>query len=289
LKLNQRGHSIKETKKAFSLLRLAGFKIHAHLMPNLYGSNLKQDIKDFTNLWDVDYYPDELKIYPTSIIPNTQLEILYKTGDYKPYSQEDLLKYFTKTLPNTPRSVRLTRIVRDIPSNEIVAGNKATNFRQIAENHIEELGLKIEDIRSREIRDEEVNWEDLKKEIIKYETSVSTEYFISYITKDDDKICGFLRLSIPKKSLSKNHFIEELKDCAIIREIHVYGTLVSIGEESEGEAQHLGLGKHLIEISEEITKREGYQKLAVISAIGTREYYKKRGFTKDNLYMKKNI
>jgi elongator complex protein 3 len=289
LDLNQRGHTIKETKEAFRLLRLAGFKIHAHLMPNLYGSNLKQDIKDFSNLWTKDYYPDELKIYPTSIIPNTQLETLYKSGDYKPYSKKDLLKYFSKTLPNTPKFVRLTRIIRDIPSNEIVAGNKATNFRQIAENHIEKLGLEIKDIRSREIRDEDINWNDIKEEIIQYKTFVSTEYFISYITKKDDKICGFLRLSIPQKRLSKNNFIKELQNSAIIREVHVYGTLVNIGDESDGEAQHLGLGKQLIEKSEEIAKKEGFQKLSVISAIGTREYYKKRGFEKKQLYMKKNI
>jgi elongator complex protein 3 len=258
-------------------------------MPNLYGSNLKQDIKDFSNLWTKDYYPDELKIYPTSIIPNTQLETLYKSGDYKPYSKKDLLKYFSKTLPNTPKFVRLTRIIRDIPSNEIVAGNKATNFRQIAENHIEKLGLEIKDIRSREIRDEDINWNDIKEEIIQYKTFVSTEYFISYITKKDDKICGFLRLSIPQKRLSKNNFIKELQNSAIIREVHVYGTLVNIGDESDGEAQHLGLGKQLIEKSEEIAKKEGFQKLSVISAIGTREYYKKRGFEKKQLYMKKNI
>jgi elongator complex protein 3 len=258
-------------------------------MPNLYGSNIKQDIKDFKNLWSKDYSPDELKIYPTSIIPNTRLNELYKEGKYNPYSTPELMEYFTKTLPQTPRFVRLTRIIRDIPSDEIVAGNKATNFRQIAEKRIKEKGLKIEDIRSREIRDEEISLDDIREEIIKYWTSVSTEYFISYVTKEDDKLCGFLRLSIPKKDLSKNHFIEELRDCAIIRELHVYGTLVSIGDDSEGEAQHLGLGKKLIEKSEKVTKREGYDKLSVISAIGTREYYEKRGFNRGDLYMQKSI
>jgi elongator complex protein 3 len=289
LEMNQRGHSVEQTKQAFKILRLAGFKIHAHLMPNLYGSSIKQDIHDFNELWTKDYYPDELKIYPTSIIPNTRLNELYKEGKYEPYTTQELMGYFTKTLPHTPRFVRLTRIIRDIPSDEIVAGNKATNFRQIAENKIEEKGLHIEDIRSREIRDEEIGWNDIKEEVIKYQTSVSTEFFISYITKEDDKICGFLRLSIPKKELSKDHFIDELKDCAIIREVHVYGTLVSIGDESKGEAQHLGLGKKLIEKSEEISKREGCEKLSVISAIGTREYYEKRGFKRGVLYMRKPL
>jgi elongator complex protein 3 len=289
LKLNKRGHTIKETKEAFKVLRLAGFKIHAHIMPNLYGSNVKKDIEDYKKLWTKNYYPDELKIYPTSILPNTELEELYQEGKYYPYSKQELLEYFVNTLPTTPRFVRLTRIIRDIPSDEIVAGNKKTNFRQIAEKRIKELGLKVEDIRSREIKDEKITWNDIEEEIIKYKTSVSTEYFISYITKKDGKICGFLRLSLPKKKLSKKHFIDELKNCAIIREVHVYGTLVNIGKESKGEAQHLGLGKKLIKEAEKISKEEGFKRISVISAIGTRKYYEKRGFERNELYMNKYL
>ena len=285
LGLNKRGHRIKETKRAFQLLRLVGFKIHAHIMPNLYGSNLENDIKDFRKLWGKKYSPDELKIYPTSIIENTELDKLYKENRYRPYSKDDLLEYFVKTLPHTPRFVRLTRIVRDIPSNEIVAGNKATNFRQIANKEIKNLGLKVEDIRSREIRDEVVSWENLEEEIIKYNTSVSTEFFISYKTKGTDRICGFLRLSLPKKK----NFIKELDNSSIIREVHVYGTLVDIGLDSSGEAQHLGLGKKLIERSEEISKENGFNTISVISAIGTRKYYEKRGFVQNELYMNKTL
>jgi elongator complex protein 3 len=289
LELNKRGHGVKDTKEAFRLLRTAGFKIHAHIMPNLYGSNLKRDIKDYRKLWSKDYSPDELKIYPTSILPDTELFELYNKGDYKPYTENELLEYFTKTLPHTPRYVRLTRIIRDIPSDEIVAGNKATNFRQIAEQRIEELGLKIEDIRSREIKDEEISWDDIEEEILTYKTSISTEYFISYKTKVDDKICGFLRLSIPKKGVSKNNFIEELRDSSIIREVHVYGTSVNIGEDSEGQPQHLGLGKELIKRAEEISKENGFKRISVISAIGTRKYYEKRGFERGELYMNKAL
>lgn len=289
LELNRRGHTIKESKQAFRLLRLAGFKIHAHIMPNLYGSTVKQDILDYKKLWSKEFYPDELKVYPTSIIPNTQLEELYNEGEYTPYSKNDLLQYFTHSLPTTPKFVRLTRIVRDIPADEIVAGNKASNFRQIAQQEIERLGLTVEDIRSREIKGEKITWDRIEEEVIQYRTSVSTEFFISYVTKGDNRICGFLRLSIPKKSLSKKNFIEELQDCAIIREVHVYGTLVDIGKSSKGEAQHLGLGKRLIERSEEISKGNGFNKLSVISAIGTREYYEKRWFKRGELYMGKKL
>jgi len=285
LKLNKRGHTIKETKKAFQLLRLAGFKIHAHIMPNLYCSNLKKDIRDYKKLWTRDYYPDELKIYPTSIIENTELDKLYREGKFKPYTKNQLLEYFVNTLPTTPRFVRLTRIIRDIPSNEIVAGNKATNFRQIANKEIDRLGLKIEDIRSREIRDEQIGWDDIEEEIVKYKTSVSTEFFISYRTKDTDRICGFLRLSLPKKRT----FIKELENSSIIREVHVYGSLVNIGDGSSGEAQHLGLGKELIKRAERISMENGFSIISVISAIGTRKYYKMREFKDGDLYMRKDI
>ncbi len=285
LKLNQRGHGVKESKKAFELLRLAGFKIHVHWMPNLYGSTVKRDIKDFKKLWKKDFKPDELKIYPTSIIRNTILEKYYKSQKYLPYTYQELLNLFVSILPQTPRYCRLTRIVRDIPSNEIISGNLTTNFRQIGEKEIEKRGKHIQDIRSREIKNEHVSWDDLELEIIKYKTSISKEYFISYKTKDTDKICSFLRLSIPLKET----YIDELKNSSIIREVHVYGSVVNIGKDSSGESQHLGLGKKMIEIAEDISKKQGYKNISVISAIGTTEYYEKRGFKKDTLYMSKSI
>ncbi len=285
LKLNMRGHGVKESKNAFELLRLAGFKIHAHWMPNLYGSNVKKDISDYKRLWERDFRPDELKIYPTSIIRNTVLEKYFNEGKYSPYSKEELLELFVNILPLTPRYTRLTRIVRDIPSEEIISGNRSTNFRQIAEKEIERLGKKIQDIRSREIRNESVTWDNLELEVIKYDTSVSKEFFISYKTKDTDRICSFLRLSIPKKDT----YIEELKDSAIIREVHVYGNVVNIGKESKGESQHLGLGKKMIKIAEDVSKENGFNKISVISAIGTREYYHKRGFKNTSLYMIKPL
>jgi elongator complex protein 3 len=285
LELNRRGHSIKETKNAFELLRQAGYKIHAHWMPNLYGSDVKKDIKDYKKLWSKEYHPDELKIYPTSIIPNTVLERYYREGKYKPYTKKELLEVFTNILPNTPRYCRLTRIIRDIPSNEIVDGNKYTNFRQIAEEEIKRKGKKIQDIRNREIKREKVSLEDIELEIIKYNTTISKEHFISYITKDTDKICSFLRLSLPIKET----YIEELKDSAIIREVHVYGSVVNIGKESSGESQHLGLGKKMIQIAEDISKKNRYRNISVISAVGTKEYYRNRGFKDTGLYMSKTL
>ncbi len=280
LSLNHRGHSTKETERAFQLLRLSGFKIHAHWMPNLYGSTVKKDIKDYSKLFTKKYSPDELKIYPTSIIPNTPLAQHFKNKKYKPYTKEQLLTLFVNILPKTPKYVRLTRIIRDIPSNEILDGNKYTNFRQIAEEEIKREKKKIEDIRSREIKDRQISFNDLKLEVIKYKTTVSTEYFISYVTKDTDQICSFLRLSLP----TQKSFIKEIEGNAMIREVHVYGSLVNIGRDSTGESQHLGLGTKMIDVAKGICAREGYVGLSVISAIGTKGYYRARGFEDGVLY-----
>jgi elongator complex protein 3 len=287
VKANKLGRDNKQVANAFRILRTAGFKIHAHWMPNLYKSSVKKDIKDYKKLWTKPYSPDELKVYPTSIVPNTYLNYLYSQNKYRPYTESELMKVLVNTLPYTPRYCRLTRIIRDIPSDEIVDGNKKTNFRQLAEEEIKAKGLKIQDIRAREIRNEKVSMEDFEIEELKYETTISNEYFISCKTKDTDKICGFLRLSLPK--YPEDNFINELKNTAIIREIHVYGNVVGISKDSNGESQHLGLGKKLIERSEEISKEKGFNQISVISAIGTREYYRKRGFEMKDLYMIKDI
>ncbi len=287
LDLNKRGHDVAATRRAVKLLRQAGFKIHAHWMPNLYGSSVEIDKGDYDILFnDLDFKPDELKIYPCSLIESAELMQYYQRGEWKPYSEPELLDILTYCLTHTPPFCRLTRVIRDIPSTDIVVGNKKTNFREIAEKKLTELGEKSSDIRAREIRKQEVSAEDLELNLVKYETSVSHEIFLQYIVKESgkppeqSKIAAFLRLSIP----TVPNFIDELKDGAIIREIHVYGQTVGIGKKTEGKAQHLGLGQKLIDEAVKLTKEAGLRKLAVISAIGTREYYRKRGFTKGSLY-----
>lgn len=289
LKMNKRGHDSKKTKNAFALLRLGGFKIHAHWMPNLYGSNITKDIQDYKRLWKKSFCPDELKIYPTSIIKNTDLYELYQEKKYRPYSQKELVQILISTIPKTPRYARLTRIIRDIPSTNIEAGNKTTNLRQIVEQKIHQQGKKLTDIRSREIKLRNVKIEHIDLEIIQYKTSVGTEYFLSYLTKKDDKIIGFLRLFHPIKSLSKKNYFKELQNCAIIREVHVYGQVVGIGNYLPGRVQHLGLGTKLIQKACELSKNKNWRKIAVISAIGTREYYRKRGFYDEGLYVIKKL
>lgn len=289
MEMNKRGHGRKETENAIRLLRLGGFKVHAHWMPNLYGSTVENDIQDYKRLWEKQIRPDELKVYPTSIISNTGLFDLYKRGEYHPYTYEELLRVMTEIMPLTPRYCRLTRIVRDIPSTDIVAGNKLTNFRQIAELELDRTEKRCQCIRCREIKGKSISVDDLELEKIEYSTLVGKEIFISYKTRSGDKIIGFLRLSLPKKSLIKHHFIEELKDSAMIREVHVYGSVVDVGIKHSQKSQHLGIGTKLVKLAEKLASEDKYHKISVISAIGTREYYKKLGFELGQLYMAKNI
>jgi len=281
---NNRGHDVAATRRAVKLLRQAGFKIHAHWMANLYGSSVEKDKADYLALFsDEDFKPDELKIYPCSLIESAELMQYYKKGLWKPYSYEELLDILTFCLLHTPEYTRLTRVIRDIPSTDIVVGNKKTNFRQIAEQALEKAHLSSQDIRAREIRGEKFDASTLQLSEASYQTAVGTEIFLQYTALNDikeTKLLAFLRLSLPKEK----SFITELSDSAVIREVHVYGETVGVGLRGGKRAQHLGLGTLLMQRAVELARKSGYTKLQVISAIGTREYYRKKGFSDGKLY-----
>jgi len=309
LEQNKRGHTVAATRRAVNLLRQAGFKIHAHWMPNLYGSSPSLDKQDYKKLFeDPDFKPDELKIYPCSLIESAELMQYYQDGRWSPYTEPELLDVLTYCLTHTPPYCRLTRVIRDIPSTDIVAGNKKTNFREIAERELLEIGEKSQDIRAREIRGQKIDESMLKLEEIHYPTSVSNEVFLQFVVEapspgasksatalrpsarlrlataplqsDTPRLAAFLRLSLP----TATNVFSELRDCAIIREVHVYGQSVEIGQRQSGKAQHLGLGTKLIQAAKDMALKQGFSKLAVISAIGTREYYRQRGFQDEELY-----
>ncbi len=278
LRLNKRGHDVAKTEHAIDLLRQAGFKILAHWMPNLYGSSSERDKEDFLRLFtNTSIKPDELKIYPCSLIESAELMKYHKDGLWNPYTEKELMDVVSFALQNTPRYCRLNRVIRDIPSTDIVVGNKKTNFRQLAEQHSN--NVKLLEIRSREVKDKVLTREELCLKETVYETAVSSEYFLEFVDSYDT-LAGFMRLSLPKVP----NFVSDLADCAIIREIHVYGRSVEIGKKRKGSSQHQGLGTELIDRSMEIAKDHGFSKLAVISSVGTRAYYSKRGFHTKGLY-----
>ncbi len=280
LRLNRRGHTVAATRRAVRLLRLAGFKIHAHWMPNLYGSNPALDIADYETLFgDDDFKPDELKIYPCSLIDSAELMARYQDGSWQPYTHDELLHVLVECFKRTPEYCRLTRVIRDIPSTDIVTGNHLTNFRQIVEQQLARAGLHSRDIRAREIRHQDIHIDQLTLDELVYTTQSSREIFLQFITPER-QIAGFLRLSLPTAAA----ITAELEEAAMIREVHVYGQALGLGEAALGKAQHAGLGTRLIERAAEIARKAGYARLAVISAVGTRAYYRARGFEDTLLY-----
>ena len=287
LDLNKRGHDVAATRRAVTLLRKAGFKIHAHWMPNLYGSSPREDLADYEKLFgDADFRPDELKIYPCSLIESAELMQQYQTGEWRPYTHDELLNLLVECFRRTPEYSRLTRVIRDIPGTDIVDGNKVTNFRQLVERELERRGERSADIRAREIGTKQVSGDDLRLDTVRYTSSIGEEIFLQYITADRD-IAGFLRLSLPDKA--EEALLDELCGAAMIREVHVYGLALGIGSALAGRAQHLGLGTSLIEKAATIAAARGFRRLAVISSIGTREYYRKRGFADGELYQLRDL
>jgi elongator complex protein 3 len=289
LRKNRRGHTVAATRRAVKLLRQAGFKIHAHWMPNLYGSSVEADCADFHRLFDdPNFCPDELKIYPCSLIASAELMQHYQVGTWQPYTHDELLTVLVEAFRTTPEYCRLTRVIRDIPGTDIVVGNKVTNMREVVEKALAKSGERSRDIRAREIREQNVDEETLTLDEVWYKASTGDEAFLQFITADR-RIAGFLRLSLPTRDLAVSPLVDELRDAAMIREVHVYGQALGIGESAAGKPQHLGLGTRLIERAVEIATQRGYTRLAVISAIGTRAYYRKRGFVDNHLYQVREL
>jgi len=280
LAANRRGHDVEATRRAFALLRRAGFKLHVHWMANLLGATPASDREDFARLFeDPAFRPDELKLYPCSLIETAELMGPWRRGEWRPYADEELLEVVTDALPRVPRYCRVTRVIRDISSDDIVAGNKRTNFRQIAEREIARRGGHLVEIRHREIRGERFDEKALSLRDTEYRTDAGRERFLELVT-ETDRVVGFLRLSLPDQA----SFVAELGHHALVRELHVYGGAVGIGTDAEGRAQHRGFGARLLAAAGRVARRAGFETLSVISAIGTRDYYRRQGFADGELY-----
>ena len=282
LDLNKRGHSVDSAAQTVGLLRQAGFKIHAHWMLNLKGSTPEADKADFLKVTtDPRFMPDELKVYPCSLVESAELMVSYEDGSWAPYSRDELLDVLGHVVRATPRYCRITRMIRDIPATDIVIGSRRGNLRQDVE--AANAGHSVE-IRSREVRDRALRLDELSLRSSVYETSTSEERFLEWVTPED-KIAGFLRLSLPKDE----SFVTELGGSAVIREVHIYGRAVSVGKRKGGAPQHMGLGRRLIEDACTQARAAGFASMAVISSVGTRAYYRKLGFGDGVLYQHRTL
>ena len=278
LDANERRVSVEQIAEAFSVLRLAGFKIQIHFMANLLGATPESDRADYLLLvQDERFLPDEVKLYPCCLVESSRLGALYESGAWAPYGEEELIALLVDDTLATPAYTRISRMIRDISATDIVAGNKKTNLRQLVEQRIVRAGAAVREIRMREVATDDVETASLRLEVVPYDTAVSRERFLQWVTPEG-RIAGFLRLSLPYAS-------EE----AMIREVHVYGRVAGLGASEAGGAQHAGLGRRLVEEACRISAQEGFGAINVISSVGTRAYYRGLGFSDAGLYQRRGL
>lgn len=295
LALIKRGHTVDQFRAAMRLLRAAGFKVDLHFMPDLPGTTPEHDVRMYKMLFsDPGLKPDMVKIYPNTVIKSAELYEWFRDGRYTPYGDTALFETLLEMKRSTPRYCRISRLIRDIPSNEIEAGNIVTNLREMLDKKMKKREQTCQCLRCREIGRQKKNIPEGSVPTLfvdSYETDGGTEYFFSFEDPERIAVFGFLRLRLPYAADSRllGTFVSHIHDSAFIRELHTYGQMVAIGKRNTEAAQHKGLGKRLVREAERLAAERGYKKLAVISGVGVRGYYRKLGYRKQGTYMIKNI
>ena len=302
LKKIRRQCTTEQTKRAIRLLKDAGFKVDGHWMPNLPGASKKLDDWMFNDrllgidkktyqtvsddeIWELydmrcpEFQLDQWKVYPCTVVPWTDIEKWFKEGTYVQYPQEDMMDVILKMKALMLPWIRLNRIIRDIPSDYVYRSDYKSNLRQDMLTMLKEDGFKCHCIRCREVKEGQYKDGSQIMVVRKYNGSDGTEYFISFESRDQNILYGFVRLRI--QSSHKNQVFSELDGAALVRELHVYGRLQEVGKNKDGCTQHKGLGKKLMAKAEEIAKQHGCNKMSVISGEGTRGYYEKIGYHQD--------
>ena len=318
-----RGHSVKEVIQATKDLKNAGFKIGYHVMPGLPYSNPEKDIELFKKIFsDSKFRPDQLKIYPCQIVRDSPLEKMYKKINYKPYDEKQTKEIVKEMMKIIPEYCRVMRVMREIPKEKMVVEPVKLDLRKDIEEELRISNTKIKEIRMREIGFNKISDKNLKLKILEYDSSQGKEYFFE-IVNDENVLFGLLRLRIfdddnlsfsrpPTQNLSRYALIGDntnvknkvksisnlkasfgknkklIAKRAIVRELHVYGQALNIGERSDA-SQHKGFGKWLMDEAEKITKSNKIKELAVISGIGVRAYYEKLGYKLRGFYMVKKV
>jgi elongator complex protein 3 len=286
----KRGHTIGDVVEANQLLRDSAIKVAMHMMPGLF-SNQSQDLKMFKQLFtDDNFKPDMLKIYPCLVTKGSELYDLWEKGEYEPYNDDEAVELITKVKAILPKWVRTMRIQRDIPSTLIEAGVRKSNLGELVYNNLKKEHIECQCIRCREIghkkTSREYGLDDFELFSESYTACEGEEHFLSIEDMNEESIAGFLRLRLP----SKNHFREEITDTtALVRELHVYGNMIKIGGKNPRIGQHTGFGEKLLKEAENIAIDNGKDNVAIISGIGSRNYYRKFGYEKVGPYMMKNL
>lgn len=291
--LTNRGHTVEDVVEAFQVSKDAGFKIVAHMMPGLPGADFQKDLESFRLLFqDPRFRPDMLKIYPCLVMEGTELFEWWKKGLYQPYDTQQAAELIALVKESIPPWIRIMRVHREFPAQLIIAGVKSGNLRELALKKLGERGMRCRCIRCREIGHRTlkekitVDPDRVQKFVQEYEASEGKEVFISYEDPETDALIAYIRLRFPS---SRAHRPEVDRSAAIIRELHVYGTEVPVGRKYQNAWQHQGFGQRLLEEAEAYAKTEGSKRILVISALGTKAYYKRTGYDYVGAYMGKQL
>ncbi len=301
LESSSRGALPPDARRAMVLSRLAGLKSHVHFMPNLPGANVDEDLKSYISLFeDASMMPDEIKLYPCVLVRGTQLVGMFERGEWAPYSEDALVDLLESCELATPVWCRISRMVRDISAHDIVAGNRKVNLRQMVDARLDASGANVGEIRRRELALRTADTSELSLDVVEYVTDVTSERFLQWVTPDGS-IAGFCRLSLPlPEALALlDNALPISAGQAMIRELHVYGRVSDLhaggsaltsGNRAAGEGvQHRGLGSALVARACEIAHAEGFSAINVISAVGTRGYYRSLGFSDAGPYQRMEL
>lgn len=287
-----RGHTVRAVCESFHQAKDAGFKVVSHMMPDLPNVGMERDVEQFIEFFENPAYrPDGLKLYPTLVIRGTGLYELWKTGRYKSYSPSALVDLVARILALVPPWTRVYRVQRDIPMPLVSSGVEHGNLRELALQRMQDMGTECRDVRTREVGIQEIHHKvrPYQVELVRrdYVANSGWETFLSYEDPEQDILIGLLRL----RRCSDQSFRPELKGgVSIVRELHVYGSVVPVSSRDPSKFQHQGFGMMLMEEAERIAIEEhGSCKLAVISGVGTRNYYRKLGYELEGPYMVKDL
>ena len=286
LRKNNRGHGIAEIVRSTQLARDAGFKIVYHIMPGMFGASADDDIRSFrTMISDPRFKPDMLKIYPTLVVKGTGLYSIWKRGDFIPMDSESAAELISKMLEEMPPWIRIQRMQRDIPVSFIEAGVKRSDLRVISEEKLKQRKASTMEIRAREIGFTNIDRMDFILKRLDYEASGGNEIYLSF-ENDDRVLLGFLRLRIPSEDAHR----QEMIGSSVVREIKVFGETVGVGSRSGKNWQHRGFGELLLKEAERISAVEfGIGRQLVISGVGVRQYFRKKGYEMLGPYMCKSL
>src|SRR6266704_3175616 len=290
-----RDHTVADVVEATQILKDSGIKVGYHMMLGLPGCDAKRDLDAFRRIFgDSDFRPDMLKIYPCLVTPGTQLHEEWKRGEYAPYSTEQSARLIAEIKQYVPRWVRIMRIQREIPVDGIADGVKHGNLRQLVQQELTNQNMKCHCIRCREVgitylkNGESPDMEQVQLKRVDYCGSGGTDIFLSFEDPEHDILVGYVRIRIPAENAHRPEIARQ--NSSIIRELHIFGQTVPVGDRLAGAFQHKGYGSRLLAEAERISREEyDRRKMLVISALGTKGYYSRFGYTHDGPYVSKSI